>query len=88
MPTDGQTWSDGLQPVWKRTGASLPLHSNQFSFMFPVARSGTAERYLCYPVETELRKAAERTRVTANKVPRGERALYSGISDFVNPDRP
>src|SRR5688500_3057681 len=26
---------------------------------FPVARSGTAEPVLCYPVETELRKAAE-----------------------------
>src|SRR4051812_27681104 len=25
---------------------------------FPVARSGTAERFLCYPVETELRKVA------------------------------
>ncbi|HEV7426498.1 MAG TPA: hypothetical protein VGQ46_09030, partial [Thermoanaerobaculia bacterium] len=25
-------------------------------FVFPVARSGTAELFLCYPVETELRK--------------------------------
>src|SRR4028119_537093 len=31
----------------------------QFSCLFPVARSGTAEPVLCYPVETELRKAAE-----------------------------
>src|SRR3954470_20672508 len=26
-------------------------------FVFPVARSGTAEPVLCYPVETELRKS-------------------------------
>src|SRR5207248_8851349 len=34
-------------------------------FVFPVARSGTAEPVLCYPVETELRKADE-TALTAN----------------------